>query len=590
MSELKSNEAFQLKLTSTKDVVKFILFDRLGYRLLIMILAFAGTLAALFVPYFQKDFMASMIQTEVGILNLSTCTGLAFISFVFLQATNFLGQNEALKSQRSLSQALYNHILNLKPLTMSRKSVGEMVALYTTDIPSATMWLEQTVPYALTTAFPLILAPLFLKSFYQIPFSLSLVLIVVVVCINVLLAKRQSYFFSQFKTLAGQRMGLVNEWIQNIKSLKSLNWVQGFEKKILKKRIEETYNRVAMVTNGQFMNSISSSITFWLNLAVLFFISLTFNLTVQKVDLIAIMWVLGIFLARPLRQLPWFFTMMFDAWTSIKRLGSYFELKNDNSIIKEYLSENRIETQNTVAYLKNLNLEIDNQTLLKNINLKIFKSEIVALIGPVGAGKSLLIKSLMNETPFHCEQFFISRYGYLPQEPFILSALLQENIVFDYQENLSTRELKNIQRSLSQAQFDLEKDRMLEGLKTLIGERGLNISGGQKQRLNLARLFYDPQPLFLLDDPLSAVDVLTEQKLIEVIKNYKEQGFSFLVVTQRYDFLPSCDRILFMRDGCIEFCGTYKELIQVPEYLNFIQGELKKDDFKAKESTEESTK
>lgn len=555
-------------LNSQKDVINFILFDRLGVRIGIMTLAFLATLAGLAVPYYQKDFMQQLTMTPLLI-----CTALALMSFLLLQLTNFLGQREALISQKALAEKLYHHILRLKPLTTSHKTVGEMVALYTTDIPSCTMWLEQTIPYALTTAFPLILAPIFLNLIYEIPYSLTLSLIAAIAIINLMLARKQSGFFYRFKILAGHRMGLVNEWIQNIKSLKSLNWVQGFENKIIKKRIEETDNRIAMVTNGQVMNSISSSVTFWLNLAVLFFITYMHNELIGRIDLIAVMWVMGVFLSKPLRQLPWFFTMMFDAWTSIRRTGDFFSLQNAPYHID---NPNMPLASEETLVVKDLNLVIQDKVVLKDINLTLKKREVVALIGPIGSGKSVLLKSIMKETPFTAKRLDHLPHSYLPQEPFILSATLTENIVLEYSEDQAQTDKAAPQafKALQQAQFDIASDRITNGLQTVIGERGLNISGGQKQRLNLARLFYNPLPLFLLDDPFSAVDVGTEKRLIDSLFTLRKEGHSFLVITQRYEFLKHCDRVVYIEHGEIKYNGTYQEFITHTKYQKFIAGDI----------------
>lgn len=556
------------KLNSQKDVIHFILFDRLPVRIGIMVLAFLATLAGLAVPYYQRDFMSHLTLSP-----LLLCTGLALLSFILLQMTNFLGQREALITQKALAEKLYHHILRLKPLTTSHKTVGEMVALYTTDIPSCTMWLEQTIPYALTTAFPLILAPIFLNVVYAIPYGLTLSLILALVTVNLLLARRQSGFFYQFKILAGQRMGLVNEWIQNIKSLKSLNWVQSFESKIIKKRIEETNNRIAMVTNGQIMNSISSSVTFWLNLAVLFFIAYMHNELIGHIDLIAVMWVMGVFLSKPLRQLPWFFTMMFDAWTSVRRTGEFFSLENAPYHID---NPNLPLKPDETLVVKDLNLVIQNKIVLKDINLTLKKQEVVALIGPIGSGKSVLLKSIMKETPFTAKRLDQLPHSYLPQEPFVLSGTLTENIALEYLEDET--QIKETSphafKALQQAQFDIASDRISNGLQTVIGERGLNISGGQKQRLNLARLFYNPLPLFLLDDPFSAVDVGTEKRLIEALFALRKDGHSFLVITQRYEFLKHCDRVIYIEQGEIKFDGVYREFIQHTKYQKFIAGDI----------------
>lgn len=544
-------------------VIKDILFSRLGHRFLIVLLAVVATITGLLVPYYQKSFML-----DFSIQFLAICTFLALVSFLTMQLTTYLGQREALICQRILSEKIYRHILNLKALAVRNRTVGEMVSLYTTDVPSATMWLEQTIPYALTTAFPLIITPFFLYFVYDIPMGFTTSLIVVIIAINLAMARRQSFFFFKFKMLAAQRMGLVNEWIQNIRGLKSLNWIVGFEKKIITKRIEETKNRISMVTNGQLMNSISSSVTFWLNLFVIWFIVYISPELTAKIHLITLLWVMGVFLSRPLRQLPWFFTMMFDAWTSINRLGEFFALSNTDYVIK---NKNYTASEKSVLDVKNLNLNLDGNVFLKNINLEITQSEIVALIGPVGSGKSTLLKSLMKETSFVADSLVVSPYNFLPQESFILSASVFENIVFDY--NIDQQDKAQALNALQKAQFDLSQDRLKNGLDTIIGERGLNISGGQKQRLNLARLFYNPKPLFLLDDPLSAIDVGTEKKLIETFLYYKSIGHSFLVTTQRYDFLQHCDRIIYMDKGEIKFIGDYKSVCENQFLKAFIQGD-----------------
>lgn len=542
---------------SKKDLIFFILFERISHRIFIIALALTASICGLLVPFFQNQFVESMSLYKLG-----WATGLTFISFSCFQLTSYFGNKEALICQARLASYLYNHILNLKSLSATN-TVGEKVALYTTDIPSATMWLEQSIPYFFTTLFPLILTPVFLYYYYHLPILFSLLVIGILVTFNILMAYRQSIFFYRFKILAGQRMGLVNEWIQNIKSLKTLNWISAFEKKIIQKRKEETHNRILMVTNGQIMNSFSASITFWLNLCVLIFILMTSGEQIEKKNLLVILWVMGIFLARPLRQLPWLLTMMFDALTSANRLFDFYKLQNQESTIKTLTQNN----SSTTLEIQKLNLHLDDAHVLKNIDLSIHKNEIVALIGPVGSGKSLLLKSILNETTVVADHLYHAQCSYLPQEPFILSSTIKDNISLTYD---STDNDSDCLLALENAEFDILADRLPEGLKTSIGERGLNLSGGQKQRLNLSRIFFRPQPLILLDDPFSAVDVGTEAQLIRNIQALQKQGHSFLVTTQRYSFLEYCDRVVFLEHGEILFDGQFKDFKTIEKFRNFL--------------------
>ncbi|MEK6628714.1 MAG: ABC transporter ATP-binding protein [Bdellovibrionota bacterium] len=544
-----------------KTILRIIFLDRMHFRLLILTLSLLAAIFGLAVPYYQRIFL-----TNLSYLSLFICVVLSLFYLVFNQLTLFFGQSESIHSQRKLAEVLYGHNLKLKPLTLQKNTVGEIVSLYSTDVPSVTVWLEQSLPYGLTILFPLILTPLFLYHLYGLSLSFSFGLVAVLVFLNSLIAYRQSIFFFRFKVLFADRMGLVNEWIQNIKGLKVLNWVAGFENKIIKKRIEETRNRIDMMTNGQIMNSVSSNMMFWLNLALLGFFIWIHDQDFSKSDIIALLWVTVVFLARPLRQLPWFFTFVFDAWNSFKRLEEFFDLQNK----PESIISNKKTEPHHILEVKNLNLQIDTHVLLKNINLNVKPKEIIALIGPVGAGKSLLIKSIINETPFTADIFYKEKVSYLPQDHFIMSASLRDNMNFNYQ---SSHEFDGqIVKHLSQAQFDFELDRVTQGLDTVIGERGLNLSGGQKQRVSLARQLMHPNSLLLLDDPLSAVDISTEQKLINEFVNLQDQGYSILLTTQRFSTLPYCSRIVFLDQGEIKYDGDAKEFLKLPEYNSFIKG------------------
>lgn len=544
-----------------KIILKTIFLDRPHYRVLILFLSILAAVLGLSVPYYQKIFSLNLDYTS-----LALCVVLSLAYLMFNQLTLFVGQNESIQAQRKLAELIYRHNLHLKPLTLQKRSVGEVVSLYATDVPSATVWLEQSLPYGLTTIIPLVLTPVFLHHFYDLSLSFSLSLVLALVILNSIMAYRQSIFFFRFKILAADRMGLVNEWIQNIRGLKILNWIEGFENKIIKKRREETVNRIHMLTNGQVMNTISSSIMFVLNLAMLGFFIWFYDKSFSKADIISLLWVTTVFLSRPLRQLPWFFTFVFDAWTSFKRLADFLNLENQAEVVKSCARTN----ESHILEIKNLNLQIAGRELLKNINVDISGGEMIALIGPVGSGKSLLVKSIINETPYTADVFYKEKTSYLSQEHFIMSASLRDNMNFYYQSPPEYDE--KIMQHLSQAQFNFELDRVENGLETVIGERGLNLSGGQKQRVSLARQLMEPNQLLILDDPLSAVDISTEKKMIDEFTKFKDRGCSVLLTTQRFTALPHCSRIIFLNNGVIEYDGPSSSFLMNPNYDSFLRG------------------
>ena len=545
-----------------KHIVSFIMVDRWLQKLMLILFSLFGTLAGLVVPLYQQQFILHFETKDLLLTSVFT-----FLAFFLNQLTTFSGQRESIKSQETLGEHMYKKSLLNKEETLQHRTTGELVSLYSTDVPSSTMWLEQSLPFFLTTFFPLVLAPIFLVKFYDIPALYTFAFISLIFIFNMSMAYRQSIYFFRFKQLAAQRMGLVNEWVQNIKSIKVLNWVDYFERKILKKRIEETDNRIQMVTNGQIMNSVSSTVNFWINLFILAVALYFVNRQFTSAEILAILWICGVFLSRPLRQLPWLLTMLFDAWTSIKRLQDFSELENKSALIEKKLNS----VEGLVCHVKDLNFALGDKQILKNINLNISHRKIYAVVGPLGSGKSSLLKSLMLETSFNAKEFFRTNHtAYVPQDSFIMSATIAENVRIEYSALAESAEI--IAQALSQASFDVTAERMPHGLQTQIGERGLNLSGGQRQRLSLARAFTQDQELYLLDDPFSAVDIKTEQNLVSTVQSIKNLGSSFIISTHRYAILPQADQIIYMDQGEIIWQGHYTEIIKNSELDLFLRG------------------
>ncbi|MBC7371608.1 MAG: ABC transporter permease, partial [Bdellovibrionaceae bacterium] len=407
-----------------RPLIYDVLFTRISARMMIIVSSLMATVFGLFAPYFQKLFVDQLtgidshlpwgIKTTALILIL-----LAFASVLlaqsFSQLTNYLGMRESILMQSVLSERLYRQTLHLRVDTMSHRPVGEIIQIYATDVPGSTMFLEQTLPNGASTLFPLILAPFAISMMYDIPLVPTLFMMIAITAVNTAMAFRQSKFFYQFKKLAGERIALVNEWVQNIRTIRILGWIHFFEKNIFAKRQVETTNRVAMVTNGQMMNSVASSVTFVLNVVTLASLIYYSKHTITGGELLALLWIVGVFLTRPFRQMPWFFTFGFDAWTSMQRLESYLRITNDQSPeqtatlsdAEEEIGPLGAASSALVLEVKNLHLQIGGKQILSGIDLQIHEREFVAIVGEVGAGKSMLLLSLLGETGAGMDEYLI---------------------------------------------------------------------------------------------------------------------------------------------------------------------------------------
>lgn len=195
---------------------------------------------------------------------------------------------------------------------------------------------------------------------------------------------------------------------------------------------------------------------------------------------------------------------------------------------------------------------------LANITLQIPEGHLTAVVGRIGQGKSSLLSALMGE--MYKKQGTVKVYGdlaYVPQQPWILNATVQENITFGKKFD---RDLYERIVFASGLKPDLEM--LPAGDQTEIGERGINLSGGQKQRVSLARAAYQDADIYLLDDPLSAVDAHVDQHLWQQLLGPEGllKDKTRVLVTHGIHHLEEVDQIVVLKDGMISEMGDYKHL------------------------------
>ena len=214
---------------------------------------------------------------------------------------------------------------------------------------------------------------------------------------------------------------------------------------------------------------------------------------------------------------------------------------------------------------------IDFDLTLKNIKLEIKPGELVAIVGEVGSGKSSLLQAIINSliflNPKECDGIHINgKVGYAAQIPWIQNDTIRNNILF----SLPFDEVKyNRVLNLCQLIEDLEtfpgKD------LTEIGEKGVNLSGGQKVRITLARTIYNEPDIYLFDDPISALDANVGRKIMKncIVKYLK--GKTRVVVTHALSYLKYMDRIIYMKSGRIEWSGNYEEVKSQPFFAELMK-------------------
>lgn len=252
---------------------------------------------------------------------------------------------------------------------------------------------------------------------------------------------------------------------------------------------------------------------------------------------------------------------------SARRLLEFFNLKDEDRPLSA------AEGQPGLV-VRDLAFQAGGRSILKNISFELQPGQSLAIVGPVGAGKTVLLRLLLAEyaaSSGHLEWSSAPGFAYCPQETFIANGSLRDNLSL-HAPGLSDGDLRN---ALALAHLEREVAQWPAGLDTEVGERGLNLSGGQKQRVSLARAVLHPASVVLLDDPLSALDVNTERLIADDLLFGAWKNRMRICVTHRLAHLERFDRILFIDDdGHGEF-GSLAELsASHPRFSNFLRIEM----------------
>eukprot|EP00055_Hartaetosiga_balthica_P015506 m.91950 g.91950 ORF g.91950 m.91950 type:complete len:1384 (+) comp8883_c0_seq3:26-4177(+) len=270
-----------------------------------------------------------------------------------------------------------------------------------------------------------------------------------------------------------------------------------------------------------------------------------------------------------------------DKSNSNKEIKLARKLSKKQQMDREEEEEIKEHKDASVKTKRKRNAEEDT-IVLTNVNLSLKKGELLGICGSVGCGKSTLLSTLLGQTKVNegCVRLGGS-IAYVSQQAWIQSDSLKNNILFgkEMQRNLYNDTIK-----CCSLERDLEV--LTAGEDTEIGERGINVSGGQKQRISLARAVYADHDVYLLDDPLSAVDAHVGKNIFEecIQKRLKEK--SVLLVTHQLQYLPNCDRVCFIHGGKTHM-GTHKELLETTEAYKILISKHHHDNMEENDDKEE---
>tara|TARA_B110001452_G_scaffold176316_1_gene147864 strand:+ start:348 stop:2081 length:1734 start_codon:yes stop_codon:yes gene_type:complete len=243
------------------------------------------------------------------------------------------------------------------------------------------------------------------------------------------------------------------------------------------------------------------------------------------------------------------------------------ETRNRYTDVDEDVKENLNEAQE-IAFAKEINISgvnfqySDNKNLLSNVNLKIKKGNTIGIIGKSGVGKSTFLNiftGLLQPTKgtilvdgldlVNKMTSWRKKLGYVSQEIFLLDSSIVENIAFGTsKENIN---YQKIDKCINLAELDIYIDQLKDGFNTMVGEKGIRISGGQRQRLGLARALYNEPDILILDEATNSLDINTENTILNTLKNLKNE-FTILMISHHENPLKIADEIYELKSNTLQ--------------------------------------
>ncbi|XP_054556333.1 multidrug resistance-associated protein 1-like isoform X3 [Talpa occidentalis] len=459
------------------------------------------------------------------------------------------------KIKTAVAGLVYKKALLLSNVSRKKFSTGEIINLMSADAQQL-MDLTANLNLLWSAPFQILMSIALLWQELGLAVLAGVAVLVLVIPINALVATKMKTLKKRQTKNKDKEIKLLNEILHGIKILKLYAWEPSYKKKVLEIRDQELEVQKSASYLAVFSMLTLTCIPFLVSLAtfgIYFLLDEGNNLTATKV--FTSMSLFNI-LRLPLFDLPMVISAVVQTRISLGRLEEFL---NSEELLPQNIETNYIG-DHAVGFT-NASFSWDNtgNPVLKDLNIKIPEGALVAIVGQVGSGKSSVLSAILGE--MEKLSGVVHRKGsvaYVSQQAWIQNCILQENILFG-----SVMQKQFYERVLEACALLCDLEQLPNGDQTEIGERGVNISGGQKHRVSLARAVYSGADIYLLDDPLSAVDVHVGKQLFEKVIGSSGllKNKTRILVTHNLTLLPQMDLIVVMENGRVAQMGTYQELL-----------------------------
>lgn len=523
--------------------------------------------------YLNLETISSEELREVLLTNIILIIAASLISgfFTFLMRQTIINVSRYI--EYDVKNQIFAHYQSLDQTFYKKNRTGDLMNRISEDVSKVRMYYGPVIMYG-TNAIVLFLV--IITYMYSVAPQLTVYSLIPLPILSI--------FIYKISNLINLKSTKVQESLSDLSSYsqESFSGISILKSFNLQRKIFDKFDNFAM---SSYRNNLSlAKIQAWFFPIILFLIGLSNLIVIYiggrefingniEIGVIAEFIIYVNMLTWPVTLVGWVTSIVKQAEASQKRINEFLDsrssLEDGHLYIKDRNSKNIIFKNVTFTYQRT------GIKVFDSFNLEIQEGKTLGIIGKVGSGKTTLLdllsrvhdpeKGSILYNNKDIRSFKINNlrglFSYVPQNNFLFSDSIYKNIQFGNPD--ATNE--QVQKAAKLSEIDSEIDKFEKGYRTILGERGITLSGGQIQRISIARSLIKDSALYLFDDCFSSLDTDTEERLINNLKN-RLKNKSVVIVSHRVSCIKHSDKIIVLENGKIIQEGTHKNLINIDGY------------------------
>uniref|UniRef100_A0A7N9D077 Multidrug resistance-associated protein 4 n=1 Tax=Macaca fascicularis TaxID=9541 RepID=A0A7N9D077_MACFA len=454
----------------------------------------------------------------------------------------------------AMCHMIYRKALRLSNMAMGKTTTGQIVNLLSNDVNKFD---QVTVFLHFLWAGPLQAIAVTALLWMEIGISClaGMAVLIILLPFQSCFGKLFSSLRSKTATFTDARIRTMNEVITGIRIIKMYAWEKSFSDLVTNLRKKE----ISKILRSSYLRGMNLASFFSASKIIVFVTFTTYVLLGNVITASRVFVAVTLYGAVRLTVTLFFpaaIEKVSEAIISIRRIQNFLLLDEISQRNRQPPSDGKkmVHVQDFTAFWD----KASETPTLQGLSFTVRPGELLAVVGPVGAGKSSLLSAVLGElAPSHGLVSVHGRIAYVSQQPWVFSGTVRSNILFG-----KKYEKERYEKVIKACALKKDLQLLEDGDLTVIGDRGTTLSGGQKARVNLARAVYQDADIYLLDDPLSAVDAEVSRHLFELCICQTLHEKITILVTHQLQYLKAASQILILKDGKMVQKGTYTEFLK----------------------------